>query len=513
MASLYNSTLKLKWMEHLNGIWISEDCKLISNRDETRSYFQKLVGHKEATLMPQQILHLKGPNLPDYEHDSVTVDEQEHYLDALLTSQVMLAETVCSDSPFAEMLQQRLIVLQRIFYAVWSKYHDKEKTKHSQNSRDDGTLTDVEKVNLHKSRSGTEVLIEMGVKTGLSLLFALLRQSWHTTPDAGINLCNEVLQTASEVVNGLPPLSLANESKITQMGIDSLNEVTRFLRLAILPTSGVDSDGRLLASELLLGLATQRGSLRYLLDWIEMALFASANNSRIEKETITSGFITSKFFFEILQQIKASINAGDQRQSQFQFTISDQGYIPLYQAAMYLMNEVCKLASDYAKACVYGDENKNSIEENGNVLMAEYSEVYVWGSNSSHQLADGCPEKMMQPKNAKSFANAQQVEAGQYCTFLIHNDGAVSACGKGSYGRLGLGDSNNQTQPKKLNFDPHAVIRKISSSKGSDGHTLALTANGEVYSWGDGDYGKLGHGNSSTQKYPKLIQGLSLIHI
>ena len=33
--------------------------------------------------------------------------------------------------------------------------------------------------------------------------------------------------------------------------------------------------------------------------------------------------------------------------------------------------------------------------------------------------------------------------------------------------------------------------------------------NGEVFSWGDGDYGKLGHGNSSTQKYPKIIQRLS----
>lgn len=83
----------------------------------------------------------------------------------------------------------------------------------------------------------------------------------------------------------------------------------------------------------------------------------------------------------------------------------------------------------------------------------------------------------------------------------------MSACGKGSYGRLGLGDSNNQTQPKKLNFDSCTIIKKISSSKGSDGHTLCLTVDGEVYSWGDGDYGKLGHGNTATQKYPKLIQG------
>ena len=79
-----------------------------------------------------------------------------------------------------------------------------------------------------------------------------------------------------------------------------------------------------------------------------------------------------------------------------------------------------------------------------------------------------------------------QIEAGQFCTFLIHNDSSVSACGKGSYGRLGLGDSNNQPFPMKLVFEPKHGVKKISSSKGSDGHTLALSLEGEVFSWGDG---------------------------
>jgi E3 ubiquitin-protein ligase HERC1 len=42
----------------------------------------------------------------------------------------------------------------------------------------------------------------------------------------------------------------------------------------------------------------------------------------------------------------------------------------------------------------------------------------------------------------------------------------------------------------------------ICSSGGSDGYALALTEDGNVYSWGDGDYGKLGHGNNYTYKKP-----------
>lgn len=62
----------------------------------------------------------------------------------------------------------------------------------------------------------------------------------------------------------------------------------------------------------------------------------------------------------------------------------------------------------------------------------------------------------------------------------------MNACGKGSYGRLGLGDSTNQAIPKKLTFTQDRSIKAISSSKGSDGHTLALSRNGDVFSWGDG---------------------------
>ena len=78
------------------------------------------------------------------------------------------------------------------------------------------------------------------------------------------------------------------------------------------------------------------------------------------------------------------------------------------------------------------------------------------------------------------------MEAGQYCTFVIHSDGSVSSCGKGSYGRLGLGDSCNQISPRTMMIS--SAIKKISSSKGSDGHSLALSEDGKVFSWGDGKF-------------------------
>ncbi|XP_033842077.1 probable E3 ubiquitin-protein ligase HERC1 isoform X2 [Periophthalmus magnuspinnatus] len=503
--------VKLKWLEHLNGSWITEDSESVATREGVSALYSKLLSNKEVVLLPQQMLCLKGPQLPDFERESLSSDEQEHYLDALLGSQLALAKMVCSDSPFAAALRKRVLVLQRIFYALSNKYHDKGKVKQQQHSPENSCgSTDLQSVS-ERPRSSTDALIEMGVRTGLSLLFALLRQSWmmpppgHSAPGGTINICNDVIHTAIDVVSSLPPLSLANESKIPPMGLDCLAQVTSFLKGVTMPNSGADILGRRLASELLLGLASQRGSLRYLLEWIEMALAASAVVSTMEQSQSLSleGLISYDCFMNILMQMRRSLGSSADRSQWREPTRTVDGLCSLYEAALCLFEEVCRMASDYSRTCVSPD----SIQAGEAPLVSESCEVYVWGSNSSHQLVEGTQEKILQPKLAPSFADAQTIEAGQYCTFVISSDGSVRACGKGSYGRLGLGDSNNQSTLKKLTFEPHRAIKKVSSSKGSDGHTLAFTTEGEVFSWGDGDYGKLGHGNSSTQKYPKLIQG------
>lgn len=39
-------------------------------------------------------------------------------------------------------------------------------------------------------------------------------------------------------------------------------------------------------------------------------------------------------------------------------------------------------------------------------------------------------------------------------------------------------------------------------------HFLALTSGGDVYSWGNGDGGRLGHGDCNSREQPTLIQTL-----
>jgi E3 ubiquitin-protein ligase HERC2 len=39
-------------------------------------------------------------------------------------------------------------------------------------------------------------------------------------------------------------------------------------------------------------------------------------------------------------------------------------------------------------------------------------------------------------------------------------------------------------------------------------HSACITANGELYTWGKGRYGRLGHGDSEDQSKPKLVEAL-----
>ena len=401
------------------------------------------------------------------------------------------------------------------------------------------------------SRIGSNALVELGVTTGLSLMFALMRQNWMTanamrsinlqaTDDQNPNLpylqlvgggsiiCNQVLRTARTVLLSLPPLSLSStNSKMPDLGEASLDQVTEFLSHASSPVqTGGDVEGAQLCSEILLLLAVQRGRLSHILVWIHSCLRVSSNEQN-------GGTLFSSSVLKVVlrqMQVITNIPVSDESQKQIfnekefrkKDIIGDTKEIPTDDvnqrvAALFILSHLVSQTSAYTSRSIInpflsGNRSNVTLNPITDPLDTKTTnpriqamEAYLWGSNSSHQLAEGAREKIVTPKMTNSFRDVLKLEAGQYCTFVLHTDGRVSGCGKGSYGRLGLGDSSNQVNPRLLPIS--SPVKFLSSSRGSDGHTLALTETGHIYSWGDGDYGKLGHGNTSTQKLPKRVVG------
>lgn len=101
-----------------------------------------------------------------------------------------------------------------------------------------------------------------------------------------------------------------------------------------------------------------------------------------------------------------------------------------------------------------------------------------------------------------------QVVASKYHSLALTKEGQVYSWGHGRAGRLGLGDENTQPEPRLINFPVLISIRMISAG---ENHTLAVTDLGDIYSWGSDRFGQLGYGGSEAGKgslLPKKIESM-----
>ncbi len=78
----------------------------------------------------------------------------------------------------------------------------------------------------------------------------------------------------------------------------------------------------------------------------------------------------------------------------------------------------------------------------------------------------------------------------------------VLTWGRGVFGQLGHGDTENYSLPT-----PVEGLIKIQIAQVCCGwqHTLALSTQGKVFSWGYGEDGQLGHGDTSDNPLPREI--------
>ncbi len=95
------------------------------------------------------------------------------------------------------------------------------------------------------------------------------------------------------------------------------------------------------------------------------------------------------------------------------------------------------------------------------------------------------------------------ISAGGAHTCGILSSGLTSCWGNNVGGQLGNGGTIDRFEPSPVTGD-HVFIQ-ISSS--TVAHTCGLKANGEVWCWGQGQYGRLGDGTGLNRLVPTLVGG------
>ncbi|KAJ0968612.1 hypothetical protein J5N97_025529 [Dioscorea zingiberensis] len=144
-------------------------------------------------------------------------------------------------------------------------------------------------------------------------------------------------------------------------------------------------------------------------------------------------------------------------------------------------------------------------------LVTRQGEVFTWGEESGGQLGHGSDLDVSRPRLVESLSlcSMEYVACGEYHTCAISTTGDLFTWGDGTHntGLLGHGTDVSHWIPKRVS-GPMEGLQILSVACGT-WHSALVTLNGKVFTFGDGTFGVLGHGDRESIGYPKEVKSLS----
>ncbi|CAN1241123.1 Ultraviolet-B receptor UVR8 [Linum perenne] len=141
-----------------------------------------------------------------------------------------------------------------------------------------------------------------------------------------------------------------------------------------------------------------------------------------------------------------------------------------------------------------------------NLALKEDGTLWAWGNNEYGQLGTGDTQPRSQPILVKGLSglNLVDIAAGGWHSTTLTQDGEVYGWGRGEHGRLGFGDNDKSSKmvPQKVNLLTGEDIVQVSCG---GTHSVALTRDGRIFSFGRGDHGRLGNGRKATTGQPMKV--------
>ncbi|XP_024133924.1 E3 ubiquitin-protein ligase HERC2 isoform X4 [Oryzias melastigma] len=542
--------------------------------------------------------------------------ELKDCLMVLVEDQQKLSGQLAKSTLSAQRLRQRLVILER--YLISLSHSMREETyKFCWKMPSSPPRPAADNKGPRPASKSVEGLARVGSRAALSFAFAFLRRAWRSGDDA--DLCTELLQESLDALRALPEATLFDETTVSPVWLEVVERATKFL-------SDVHGNGSTkgniplqdqhLVLAILLELAIQRGTLSQLLYVVLLLLRLWENGTReMDNERSTQG--TSAPLLSFLQRFQnihsskevvvseedseiltAPLSPNESFLRYLTLPQDNDLAIDLRQTAVVIMAHLDRLASPCSPPNCNSPSHKGSLQEviawgllgwklyanvggpihckalsstgvtqivcsekvflilsrSGAVYTQNYKsttlapmlihslsskkiiklaahpdgqhflalssngEVYSWGCGDGGRLGHGDATYVEEPTVIAAFSGKQtgkqviEIACGSTYSAAITADGELYTWGRGNYGRLGHGSSEDVTTPMLVTALKGQKVVDVSCGSG-DAQTLAVTENGQVWSWGDGDYGKLGRGGSDGCKTPKLVEKLQDLDI
>jgi alpha-tubulin suppressor-like RCC1 family protein len=117
--------------------------------------------------------------------------------------------------------------------------------------------------------------------------------------------------------------------------------------------------------------------------------------------------------------------------------------------------------------------------------VSSAGKAYTWGNNSSGQLGDGTTADHPNPVEVTGFPAGTAlagVAAGQTFTVAVTAAGKVYGWGNNQNGQLGDGTTADRLSPVEVTGFPAGT--RITAVAGGYDHAVAVSSEGKVYAWG-----------------------------
>ena len=174
-------------------------------------------------------------------------------------------------------------------------------------------------------------------------------------------------------------------------------------------------------------------------------------------------------------------------------------------------NDGGKISADQESAKFYpfkvdGLEDVNIVDfgvgSKHGMVLDDKGRVYTWGWGGSFFAGAGalghgnkadCTEPTLLQMFVDEGVKITQIACGGRHAVALDDEGMVWTWGQGEYGRLGHGGSSDITEPEPLEFFEEEGACSLVRSGSS--YCATLTKDGKVFTWGKNNDGQLGIGN------------------
>lgn len=170
------------------------------------------------------------------------------------------------------------------------------------------------------------------------------------------------------------------------------------------------------------------------------------------------------------------------------------------------------IPTQIAQTAAVGNRRFVSIAAGGfhSIALANDGQLIAWGDNTFGQIGNGANEERRGATNvnmsgALSGKSIMAIAAGLYHSLALSSDGLVFSWGRNAAGQLGDGSNSDRNVPVPVSAANRVISRGVIAIAAGSNHSVALLQNRMVATWGGNTSGQLGDGTTTNSNVPVRV--------